>query len=211
MSYELAIFDFDGTLADSFGFFIATHDTLARRHGFAPIESARIDEYRGLEPREIMRRQGVPIWRLPLIARDFMIMMARDGAAIRAFEGIAEALRQLARRGVTLAIVTANSEDNVRRVLGPDVMACIRLVDSGADLFGKRRRLERVMKQCAATPGTTIYIGDQTTDARAAREAGIAFGAVSWGYASAELLAGLAPDVMFTNVADLAQLATPAP
>jgi phosphoglycolate phosphatase len=66
------------------------------------------------------------------------------------------------------------------------------------------------MKQCAATPATTIYIGDQTTDARAAREAGIAFGAVSWGYASAELLAGQAPDLMFANVADLARLAAPA-
>jgi phosphoglycolate phosphatase len=210
MPYELAIFDFDGTLADSFGFFIATHDTLSRRHGFAAIESARIDEYRGLEPHEIMRRQGVPLWRLPLIARDFKLMMARDGASIRAFDGIADALRDLARRGVKLAIVTANSEDNVRRVLGTDVMAHIRLVDSGADLFGKRRRLERVMKQCGATPGTTIYIGDQTTDARAAREAGIAFGAVPWGYASAELLASVSPDLMFANVQDLARVAAPA-
>lgn len=210
MSYELAIFDFDGTLADSFGFFVATHDTLARRHGFAPIEPARIDEYRGLEPREIMRRQGVPIWRLPLIARDFMVMMARDGAAIRAFDGIAEALQGLARRGLKLAIVTSNSEGNVRRVLGSGVMAHIEQVDSGADLFGKRRRLVRVMKECGAAPAKTIYIGDQTTDARAAREAGIAFGAVPWGYASAELLANLSPDVMFANVADLARLATPA-
>lgn len=209
MPYELAIFDFDGTLADSFGFFVATHDTLARRHGFAAIESARIDEYRGLEPREIMRRQGVPIWRLPLIARDFMVMMARDGAAIRAFDGIADVLRDVARRGVKLAILTSNSEENVRQVLGTDVMAHIRQVDSGVDLFGKRRRLERIMKHCGAPPGKTIYIGDQTTDARAARDAGIAFGAVPWGYASAELLASQSPDVMFENVQDLARLAAP--
>jgi len=138
-----------------------------------------------------------------------MVMMARDGAAIRAFDGIADALRDLARRGVKLAIVTSNSEDNVRRVLGTDVMAHIRQVDSGVDLFGKRRRLERIMKHCGAPPGKTIYIGDQTTDARAARDAGIAFGAVSWGYASAELLASQSPDVMFENVQDLARLAAP--
>jgi len=208
MSYDLAIFDFDGTLADSFSFFVATHDALARRHGFARIDSARIDEYRGLEPREIMRRQGVPMWKLPFIAKDFTGMMARDGAGIRAFDGIAEALPALAQGGIELAIVTANSEENVHRVLGPEVMAHIRLVDSGVDIFGKRRRLERVMKQCGSTQRTTIYIGDQTTDGRAAREAGIAFGAVSWGYASAELLAGLSPDVMFVEVRDLARLAT---
>jgi phosphoglycolate phosphatase len=207
MTYELAIFDFDGTLADSFAFFVAAHDTLARRHGFAAIDAARIDEYRGLEPREIMRRQGVPMWKLPFIARDFMGMMARDGARVRAFEGIADALLVLARSGMKLAIVTSNSEENVRRVLGPEVMTHIRLVDSGADIFGKRRRLERVMKQCGATPRSTIYIGDQTVDGRAAREAGIAFGAVPWGYASAGILASLSPDVTFANVQDLARLA----
>jgi len=31
-------------------------------------------------------------------------------------------------------------------------------------------------------PARTIYIGDQTTDAEAARGAGVAFGAVAWGY-----------------------------
>ena len=195
MTYELAIFDFDGTLADSFAFFVAAHDTLARRHGFSAIDAARIDEFRGLEPREIMRRQGVPTWKLPFIARDFMGMMARDGATIRAFDGIAEALLALARGGMKLAIVTSNSEENVRRVLGPEVMAHICIVDSGADIFGKRRRLERVVKQCGASPSSTIYIGDQTVDGRAAREAGMAFGAVPWGYASAEILAGLSPVV----------------
>src|SRR5690242_9667860 len=206
MTWKLAIFDFDGTLADSFAFFLATHDTLARRHGFAPIDVARIGEYRGMEPRDIMRRQGVPMWKLPFIARDFVSLMANGGADIRAFTGIAEVLPVLARGGLKLAIVTSNSEHNVRRVLGPEVMAHISLVDSGAHLFGKRRRLERVMKHCGAVPRTTIYIGDQTTDGHAAREAGIAFGAVPWGYASAELLAELPPDLMFAHVQDLARL-----
>lgn len=207
LTYDLALFDFDGTLADSFGFFVASHDTLARRHGFTALDTARLEEYRGLEPRELMRRQGVPLWKLPFIARDFMAMMARDGAAIRAFDGVADALGILARHGMKLAIVTSNSEDNVRRVLGPEVMAHICTVDSGADLFGKRRRLERVARQCGVRPRTTIYIGDQTTDARAARAAGMAFGAVSWGYATPQLLAGQSPDLTFSCVGDLARLA----
>jgi phosphoglycolate phosphatase len=207
MTYELALFDFDGTLADSFGFFVASHDALARRHGFATIDRTQIEEFRGLEPREIMRRQGVPLWKMPFIARDFMTMMARDGAAVRAFDGVADALRTLARGGMQLAIVTSNSEDNVRRVLGPGVMEHIRVVDSGADMFGKRRRLERVAKRCGAVPRSTIYIGDQTTDARAARAAGMAFGAVLWGYASAGLLARQSPEHTFERVADLGRLA----
>jgi len=209
VNYDLALFDFDGTLADSFGFFVASHEALARRHGFASIDAARVDEYRGLEPREIMRRQGVPLWKMPFIARDFMAMMASGGDGIRAFEGIGDALRTLAGSGMTLAIVTSNSGDNVRRVLGSEVMGYIRVLDSGADMFGKRRRLERVAKRCGHSARASIYIGDQTTDARAARAAGMAFGAVHWGYASAELLAGQDPDVTFTRVEDLARLARP--
>lgn len=60
MTYKLAIFDFDGTLADSFDFFLASHNTLARRHGFTELDPARIDEYRGQEPRKLMRRQDIP-------------------------------------------------------------------------------------------------------------------------------------------------------
>lgn len=41
MTYKLAMFDFDGTLADSFDFFIATHDALAQRHGFARLDPAQ--------------------------------------------------------------------------------------------------------------------------------------------------------------------------
>jgi phosphoglycolate phosphatase len=138
-----------------------------------------------------------------------MTMMARDGAAVRPFDGVADALLTLSRRGMKLAIVTSNSADNVRRVLGADVMAHIRVLDTGADLFGKRRRLERAAKRCGTAPCSTIYIGDQTTDARAARAAGMAFGAVLWGYASAELLAGQSPDLTFARVADLEGLAGP--
>ncbi len=71
MAYELAIFDFDGTLADSFEFFVSTHNVLAERHGFAALDDSRLHEYRGLEPREIMRRQRVPMWKLPFIAKGF--------------------------------------------------------------------------------------------------------------------------------------------
>jgi hypothetical protein len=37
----------------------------------------------------------------------------------------------------------------------------------------------------------------------------MAFGAVLWGYASAELLAGQSPDLTFARVADLEGLAGP--
>lgn len=207
MTYKLAIFDFDGTLADSFDFFVASHDTLARRHGFAELDPARIDEYRGQEPRELMRRHGVPMWKLPIIAKDFMAMMARHADGIRLFEGIGEALHDLSVSGVDLAIVTSNSLENVRRVIGNEAIQRIRHIESGASIFGKRRRLERVLKKSNIARHQAIYVGDQATDARAAGAAGIAFGAVRWGYATAAMLDQHSPAMTFGCVSELQHIA----
>jgi phosphoglycolate phosphatase len=207
MAYQLAIFDFDGTLADSFDFFLASHNVLARRHGFAELDPARIHEYRGQEPRELMRRQGIPMWKLPFIAKDFMEMMARDAHGIRLFDGIAEALRSLSASGVDLAIVTSNSLENVSRVVGSEALQMIRHIESGASMFGKRRRLERVLKTLKIAQHKAIYIGDQAVDAQAARAAGIAFGAVRWGYATAAMLDRHSPAMTFGSVSDLQRIA----
>jgi len=46
MKYKLAIFDFDGTLADSFPFFLTTVNELAGIHKFKRIDSAELDTLR---------------------------------------------------------------------------------------------------------------------------------------------------------------------
>jgi phosphoglycolate phosphatase len=207
MTYKLAIFDFDGTLADSFDFFVACHNTLARRHGFAELDPARIDEYRGREPRDLMRQHGIPVWKLPLIARDFTTLMARNVEGIRMFDGVAEALHSLSLSGVDLAIVTSNSLENVRRVIGSEVIQRIRHIESGASIFGKRRRLERVLKTSNVARQHAIYVGDQATDAQAAHAAGIAFGAVRWGYATAAVLEQRSPAMTFGSVSELRLIA----
>lgn len=53
-----------------------------------------------------------------------------------------------------------------------------------------------------------IYIGDQTVDFQAARKAGIAFGAVAWGYATIESLREYGPDEMFASVPDAMRIVT---
>jgi len=41
MSYRLAIFDFDGTLADSWPFFMSVFNEIADQHGFRRVDAAR--------------------------------------------------------------------------------------------------------------------------------------------------------------------------
>ena len=46
MSYRLAIFDFDGTLADSFPYFVAVFNQVADRHAFNRIHPEELDSLR---------------------------------------------------------------------------------------------------------------------------------------------------------------------
>lgn len=207
MRYRLAIFDFDGTLADSLAFFLGALDRLAGQHGFAKIAPAELAALRHCDTRQMMRELHVPAWKLPRIARSFMGLMYEHARDIALFEGAGDALRHLAAQGVVLAIVTANSRDNVGRILGPANLGLIRHLECGAPLLGKAARIRRVLRRCAVARHEAIYIGDQRSDAEAARAAGIAFGAVAWGYAPIEALRPLHPAEEFARLSELGRIA----
>ena len=64
--YQLAIFDFDGTLADSFPWFIGVLNGVADRYGFNRVRPDDVEQLRGYDARQIMRHLRVPSWKLPL-------------------------------------------------------------------------------------------------------------------------------------------------
>lgn len=205
--YRLAIFDFDGTLANSFPFFVGVLDELAERHGFRKIDPGRIAALRHCTGRQMLNHVGLPMWKLPLVAGSFMALMRKSIDAIPLFEGVGETLHHLAREGVTLAVVTANSRENVCRVLGPDNVRLIEHFECGIPIFGKHSRIRKVLERSAVPARQAIYIGDQTTDADAARKEGVAFGAVSWGYGSIESLEKHVPDEIFDSVQAIGRIA----
>jgi phosphoglycolate phosphatase len=206
MTYRLAIFDFDGTLADSFPFFLSVFNTIADRHGFRRIDTARAGELRHYGTRQMMEHVGMPAWKLPAASRTFMAMMKESADAIALFDGVPEALRFLHARGVLVTVVSSNSEHNVRTVLGPELAALVAQFECGMSIFGKASRIRAVLKRCGVAAGDAIYIGDQGTDADASRKAGVDFGAVHWGYATIEALRLAGADVEFTTPLDLTRI-----
>ena len=204
--YRLAIFDFDGTLADSFPFFAESFGSLADRHGFRRVTPDEASSLRRLDAREIMARLGLPAWKLPIVARSFVALMRENASRVPLFEGIPETLAALHAAGVSIAIVSSNSRDNVERVLGGENARLVSGFECGASIFGKRSRLSRVLRRAGVQCADAIYIGDQSTDHDAARAAGITFGAVAWGYGDYDALRERRPDVLFERVSDIAVL-----
>jgi phosphoglycolate phosphatase len=203
---KLAIFDFDGTLADSFAFFLRVFNELAARHGFRAVEPQEVPELRRLGARELMSRLGLPARKLPAVTKDFIGLMRKDRASVRLFEGVEETLAALEEEGVALAVVSSNSRDNVLHVLGESART-VRYFECGASIFGKRARLRKVLRKSGLPRQSALYVGDQATDLEAARAEGVAFGAVAWGYGDMGALRAQRPEHEFHHVADLLRIA----
>ena len=201
--YRLVIFDCDGTLADSFPWFRDVINDVADHFGFPRLDHAKIEALRSVGAREILQQLGVPRWKVPLIARHMRRMKTRDVHRTALFPGVPATLHRLKQGGVALAVVSSDTEGNVRHTLGPMNAGLIDHYACGAPVFGKPARMRRVLRRSGFHPGDAIAIGDEIRDIEAARSVGIAFGAVSWGYTRPAALTAHDPSVVFGTMDEI--------
>lgn len=205
--YDLVIFDFDGTLADSLTWFRTALDEVVREHDLEPICAERAESLRGLTPKAIMDELKIPGWKLPFIAADVRKRAADNVDQIALYDGIRDQIGTLHEAGIDLAIVSSNGETAVREVLGPDTSALFSQYACGAALFGKASVFRKVIKKAGTTPERTLTIGDEVRDIEAAREAGCDCVAVAWGFATHAILEQSAPDYLHVSVEEIAPTA----
>jgi len=201
--YDLVIFDFDGTLADSLTWFRSAMGDVADKHGLGPMCEDRAESLRGLTPKQIMSELKIPAWKLPFIAADVRAMAAENVDQIKLYDGIPDVLRALHEAGVRIAVVSSNGETAVREVLGEELTELVSQFACGAALFGKASIFRKVMKRAGVSPDRTLSVGDEVRDIEAAREAGCDCAAVCWGFATPEILNQQTPDVCFSDRAEI--------
>lgn len=200
--YRLAIFDFDGTLADSLPWFRASFQDMIARFDLAPVGADEMEGLRGMSGRQIMARLNVPMWRLPAIVSDMRKRKLAAADEISPFDRVEQMLAELQRHDVRSAIVSSDTEQSVRQVLGP-MAALVSHFDCGAAIFGKHRKFRRVARRFGVKPADTICIGDELRDIDAARAAGMDSGAVAWGYAFPAALQAAKPTHFFNSIEEL--------
>ena len=208
MRYQLVLWDFDGTLADTFGCSVRIYNDLAERHGFRPIDNP--DGVRGLSTVAFLRHHRIPLLKVPALVRAVLAAQRGEMAGIRLFPGVAAVLARLHDAGCALAVLSSNRPDHIR--------ACLRA--NGADgwfaavhgyqrLLGKAIGIRRVMRSAGLIAREAVYVGDEVRDVHAARQAGVPIIAVSWGYQARALLAEQRPDHLVDQPEQLLDLLHP--
>jgi phosphoglycolate phosphatase-like HAD superfamily hydrolase len=75
-------------------------------------------------------------------------------------------------------------------------------------LFGKGKALRRILKADRLEPADVLYIGDEVRDVEAARKAGVAMAAVTWGFHAEPLLRANRPDYVVSDPRELLRVAS---
>jgi phosphoglycolate phosphatase len=197
---SVVIFDFDGTLADSFLVAMNAFCEATRRE---PMPREDISRLRGMGVLQLLRELEIPLWRVPFLAWRVRQMMHAQVERIDLVPGVAEMVRKLARQH-QLFIVSSNSPANIRNVLRRfDIADCFADIYGDAQPLRKYRKLRKLLGDKKLAVDKVWYIGDTTGDIEAAHIVGAKSVAVSWGYNNIAALERHRPDKLVFSPEEL--------
>jgi HAD superfamily hydrolase (TIGR01509 family) len=204
---KVVIFDFDGTIADTFETVLQITNDLATELGYPCPTPEDVQRLRNLDSREIIRQSGIPLFRLPFLMKRLKAELRNEIHKLKPIPAMKDVLIQLKQRGTPMGIVTSNSQENVQTFLrNHDLVDLFEFTHSGTTLFGKGRVIRQLLKQHNLKPGNVVYVGDETRDIEAAKNIQIRVIAVAWGFNSAEALARQNPDFMIHQPGELTRV-----
>jgi phosphoglycolate phosphatase-like HAD superfamily hydrolase len=190
------LFDVDGVLADSLPAHLETCETLSALYGLGL-------QIPGAEAFRMLVRSGVPI---SPMQKFFEAVGFPPAYAARAdveyeasfasrfspcpFPGVSEMLRELSAAGIELGIVSSNTLANVRKALGPlgEMFVPTRIYTRDHSVHRtKPDALRALVRELGFSNERVFYVGDQPSDALAARAVGLPFVGATYGW-------GIGPD-----------------
>lgn len=197
------IFDFDGTVADSFGSLIKILGDLAPEFGFKPITQYEIDIYREEGAREALKKLKVSLFKLPKIIQKCQEEQLKEIENLSLIPGLRVVFKELKTKGFVLGILTSNSKENVEKFLMKNEIDIFSYIYSEKNLFGKEKIIKHLLKERDLKSEEVIYVGDEVRDIEACKKAGVKIVAVSWGFNSKNILEKYEPNWLIDRPEDL--------
>jgi phosphoglycolate phosphatase len=206
--FDLLIFDWDGTLADTTGIIVdavryASHDL-----GLPAPDDQATRDIIGLELLAALKVlfSDIDATLLQSVAERYKHHYNAFSHEIKLFDGVNTALPALANDGFMLAVASGKGRRGLMRAIAQaeftDLMLTTRSSD---DCFSKPhpQMLEEIMDELGVEPQRTLMIGDTTFDLQMAQNAGVSSLAVSYGAQPEQALAPHKPLACFDNFATL--------
>ncbi|MFA5959932.1 MAG: HAD hydrolase-like protein [Tatlockia sp.] len=198
------LFDFDGTLADSFCVAMQKLILLADEFNFHKINPTEIEQLKQLTSRELIKFLKIPLYKLPGVLHQARESIRNEIPTLSIFNDLPEVLTELHHLGCCLGIVTSNSSENVSLWLKRhQIQHLFDFIHAESSYFGKKQILKKIIKSHKMESYHTFYIGDETRDVEAAQKCNINAIAVSWGFNSEETLVRSKPNYVAKTPKDI--------
>ena len=212
MRWRSILFDLDGTLADTIPLIIASY-----QHAFREVLGREVTETaaRGWIGRPLLAalleespEHGTELDR---VYREWNL--ANTDRLIRSYAGIPELVFDLDRAGAGCAVVTSKRRETAALALHHVGLTGHIEIAAGLEDTTEHKPdpapLLHGARFLGVDPSTCVYVGDATVDVLAAKAAGMASVAVTWGAGPPEALAATGPDHLCRTVEELRAVLLP--
>lgn len=202
--YDLIVWDWDGTLADSTGMITRAIVKAAEQAGLPALTPEAASSIIGLGLRESIETlyPGISDEQARVLATQYNVNYFAGESEIPLFNGAADTIKTLSRRGFKLAVATGKSRRGLNLALEHTQLRnyfhATRTVD---ECFSKPhpQMLDELMDDLVVMPERTLMIGDTSYDLQMARNAGVHAVGVSYGAQSADAWQELNPVQQFDS------------
>jgi phosphoglycolate phosphatase len=196
------IFDFDGTLADTFIMNLNIVNKYADELGYKKIKHP--EKLRGKHAMEILTKElGIPLWKLPYLVWKGKKIAKEEIKDAELFKGIDTMIQKL-QESRKVGVLTSNHKAVVQKIFKKYSINVKMIYSSG--LFNKDKSLKKLMTKYGFSSDEILYVGDEIRDVKACKKVGIKIAGVSWGFNSAESLEEAGADFIAHTPSDILEI-----
>jgi phosphoglycolate phosphatase len=206
-SLRAVLFDFDGTLADSYPAITASVNHVRAGRGLPPLDEAEVRKHVGRGPTHLLSHTvpGGDVEADVARYRAHHPSVMRSGT--RLLPGAAEALAALKRHGLATGVCSNKPVGFTRELLGFLGLAPLFDAVLGPEDVARPKPAPDMLLAGLAKLGVTaaaaLYVGDMAVDVQTARAAGVAVWVVPTGSDDPAALAAAAPDRLLHSLHEL--------
>lgn len=208
--WPVAIFDLDGTLADTVELIVASYQYAFRTVTGREEDPDVIRSWIG-RPLHKAFREHCPEQADEL--HDTYLTWNADNTErlIRGYDGVADVLAGLRAAGVRIAVATSKRRESAQQAmdilgLSGHVEALVALEDTEIHKPDPAPLLLALTRLGERDPSHAVYVGDAVVDVLAGKAAGMSTVCVTWGAGTRDALTSVRPDATASTVAELGHI-----